>query len=140
MPTRPGCVRRARAALTAVAVVGVVALGACGGGDVRLSDLPPDVASARPTITAEEARFVLDAREKGVDVTGASVADDIETGTTVCWALKSGGVELHDIAVDEEKQPLGNEGEQLRTKRLMAAAVESLCPDYADQISQLKLP
>lgn len=139
MPARTGLLRRGVVALAAAAVV-MSALGACSEEVPGLTDLPPDVAAARPSITAEEARYVLLARERGVDVTGASVADDIETGTTVCWALEKGGVTLRDIAVDDADQPLGNEGDQLRTKRLMAAAVEGLCPDYEDQVSQLSLP
>ena len=106
----------------------------------KLADLPPDVAAAMPTISAEQAEFVLAARERGAFVTGDTVADDLETGTTVCWALENGGVTLGEIARHDNDQPLGNEGEQLRTKRLMAAAVDSLCPDYKDQVAQLNLP
>jgi hypothetical protein len=138
MPVRSERSRSVR--VTAVALALVAALAACSGADPGLTDLPPDVAQARPTISAEEARFVLAARERGAFVTGATVNDDIETGTTVCWALKNGGVTLGQIAVDDKDQPLGNQGDQLRTKQLMAAAVDTLCPDYADQIPQLRLP
>jgi hypothetical protein len=138
MPVRSEPWRSVRTAAVVLALVGAVA--ACSDEVPGLTDLPPDVAQARPTITADEARFVLVARERGAFVTGATVDDDIETGTTVCWALENGGVTLGDIAVDEEDQPLNNEGNQLRTKQLMAAAVESLCPDYEDQVPQLKLP
>lgn len=124
----------------ALSIAVAAALTACSQDQPALSDLPPDVVRARPTISADEARFVLDARQRGAMVTGATVADDIETGTTVCWALKNGGVTLGQIAVDGRDQPLGNEGDALRTKQLMAAAVDALCPDYADQIPQLKLP
>jgi len=98
------------------------------------------VASARPSISAEEADFVLAAGKLGATVTGATVDDDIETGTTTCWALKNGGVELAQIAVDDADKPLANTGDALRTKQLMAAGVQTFCPDYADQVSQLRLP
>jgi hypothetical protein len=98
------------------------------------------VASARPDISAEEAQFVLAAQELGASVTGATVDDDIETGTTTCWALENGGVELSQIAVDDDDRPLGDTGEALRTKQLMAAAVQTLCPDHESQVSQLHLP
>lgn len=133
--------RRPGALLTAavgLALAGA-ALAGCSSGP-RLEDLPPDVAHAMPDISAEQASFVLAARERGALVTGATVVDDLETGTTVCWALQHGGVTLGELAVDDEEQPLGNEGDQLRTKQLMAAAVESLCPDYADQVDELHLP
>ncbi|ADU49804.1 hypothetical protein [Intrasporangium calvum] len=54
-------------------------------------------------------------------------------------ALQNGAT-LREIAVDAAGRPLGNEGDQLRTKQLLAAAVESLCPDYEDQVADLKLP
>lgn len=138
MPVRSESSRWVRTAAVGLALV--AALGACSEEQPGLTDLPPDVARARPTISAEEARFVLIARERGAFVTGATVADDIETGTTVCWALENGGVSLGEIAVDDKDQPLGNQGDQLRTKQLMAAAVETLCPDFEDQVPQLKLP
>lgn len=137
MPVRSAVPRSVRS--TAVAVAFVAALGACTEEQPGLTDLPPDVARARPTISAEEARFVLVARERGAFVTGATVDDDIETGTTVCWALQN-GASLREIAVDGAGRPLGNDGEQLRTKQLMAAAVDALCPDYDDQVAQLDLP
>ena len=115
-------------------------LAGCGGSDPTLGDLPAGVASARPSITADEANFVLAAQKLGATVTGASVNDDIETGTTTCWALKNSGVELAQIAVDDDDKPLPNTGEALRTKQLMAAGVQTFCPDYDDQVSQLKLP
>jgi hypothetical protein len=118
----------------------VLSLAACGGSAPTLGDLPAGVAEARPSISAEEAQFVLDAQKLGASVTGASVDDDIETGTTTCWALKSGGVELAQIAVDDADKPLGNTGDALRTKRLMVAGVQAFCPDYDDQVSQLDLP
>lgn len=124
---------------TTAALILVAAVGACSEEQPGLTDLPPDVAQARPSISAEEARFVLVARERGAFVTGATVDDDIETGTTVCWALQNGAT-LQEIAVDDQDQPLGNEGDELRTKQLMAAAVDALCPDYADQVPQLNLP
>ena len=83
-----------------------LALAGCGGSDPTLGDLPAGVASARPSITAEEAKFVLAAQKLGAAVTGATVNDDIETGTTTCWALKNGGVELAQIAVDDDNKPL----------------------------------
>lgn len=143
--TRPYAVRpvarralAAGAALVALAALGTLA--ACDSADPRLSDLPSDVASARPTISAEEAKFVLAAQKLGAKVTGSSVDDDIETGTTTCWALKNGGVNLGQIAVDNDDRPLPNTGDGLRTKQLMAAGVQAFCPDYDDQVSQLKLP
>lgn len=122
------------------AVLVAVLLAACGGSDPTLADLPSDVASARPTISAEEAQFVLAAQKLGATVTGATVDDDIETGTTTCWALKNGGVDLRQIAVDDADKPLGNTGDALRTKQLMAAGVQAFCPDHDDQVSQLDLP
>jgi hypothetical protein len=143
--TRPYAVRPAsRRALAAgsglLAVAALVSLSACSGSDPKLSDLPSDVASARPTISAEEAKFVLAAEKLGATVTGASVDDDIQTGTTTCWALKNSGVKLGQIAVDGDNRPLPNSGDGLRTKQLMAAGVQAFCPDYDDQVSQLKLP
>ncbi|MFM6848187.1 MAG: hypothetical protein ACKOVB_03680 [Terrabacter sp.] len=136
----PGRARRARAAGVATAVLVAGALAGCGGSDPTIADLPSDVASARPSISAEEAQFVLAAEKLGVSVTGASVADDIETGTTTCWALRNGGVRLREIAVDDASKPLANTGDALRTKQLMAAGVQAFCPDYDDQIAQLNLP
>ena len=130
-----------RGALAAgVGLVVVLSLAACGGSDPTLGDLPAGVADARPSISAEEAQFVLAAQKLGASVTGATVDDDIETGTTTCWALKNGGVGLAQIAVDDEDEPLGNTGDALRTKQLMAAGVQAFCPDYDDQVSQLDLP
>lgn len=126
--------------VTLMATLGAAVLAGCADDTPRLSDLPTDVAQARPQITAQEARFVLAAKARGASVTGATVADDIETGTTTCWALKNGDVSLGQLAVNDANQPLDNEGEQLRTKELMAAAVDALCPDYASQIPQLHLP
>lgn len=142
---RPYAVRPApRRALAAgaglLAVAVLTTLAGCTGSDPKLSDLPSDVASARPTISAEEAKFVLAAEKLGATVTGASVDDDIQTGTTTCWALKNSGVKLGKIAVDGDNRPLPNSGDGLRTKQLMAAGVQAFCPDYDDQVSQLKLP
>lgn len=130
---------RPLATVGAAALV-AVSLAGCGGSDPTLADLPSDVASARPTISAEEAEFVLAAEKLGVTVSGATVDDDIETGTTTCWALKNGGVQLRQIAVDGDDKPLGNTGDALRTKQLMAAGVQAFCPDYDDQVDQLGLP
>lgn len=145
MPRRSLRARRAPRLATVLASVLVVGLlggtGLAGCSSApKLGDLPPDVVAAMPTISAEQAEFVLAARERGAAVTGATVVDDLETGTTVCWALQNGGVTLGEIARDEDDQPLGNDGDQLRTKQLMAAAVDSLCPDYADQVAELNLP
>jgi predicted small lipoprotein YifL len=124
-----------RAVHAAVATVTLVAvLAACGGDDPKLADLPQDVRDARPTITLEEAKFVIAARALGVDVTGASVDDDLETAKTVCWALKEGGVQVKEIAAEL------SEDDALRTKRIMKAGIETLCPDYDDQLEQLDLP
>lgn len=123
--------RVARAAAVAV-LAGILA--ACGGGDPSLGDLPQDVADARPSISLEEAKFVLAARELGVDVTGASVGEDLETAKTVCWALKEGGVQVKDIAGELSQD------DALRTKRIIKAGIESLCPDFEDQLDQLDLP
>lgn len=120
-------------------VVAALALSACSS-DPTLSDLPSDVAEARPTISAEEAGFVLKAEKLGAKITGASVDDDIETGTTTCWALANGGLTLRQIAVDDKGAPLGNTGDALRTKQLMAAGVQAFCPDHDDEVSQLGLP
>ncbi|NUO91365.1 MAG: hypothetical protein HOQ18_11165, partial [Dermatophilaceae bacterium] len=51
--------RRARVAgaVTALLVTGTLA--ACSASDPTIADLPSDVASARPSISAEEAQFVL---------------------------------------------------------------------------------
>lgn len=106
----------------------------------NLHDLPPDIAAAKPDITAEQAGFVLDAARQGVVITAASLDDDLESGTTTCWALKNGGVQLSQIAVDDSGRPLGGSGDALRTKVLMAAGVRAFCPDYANQIGQLGLP
>ena len=122
------------------AVVVAAAMAGCGGSDPTLADLPTDVASARPTISAEEAEFVLAAEKLGATVSGATVDDDLQTGTTTCWALKNGGVQLRQIAVDDADKPLGNTGDALRTKQLMAAGVRAFCPDYDDQVDQLGLP
>ena len=133
--------RRARGAAAAAGVLlSVIALGACSSDDPTLAALPSDVASARPTISADEAKFVLAAAKLGATITGATVDDDIQTGTTTCWVLRNGGVRLDQVAVDDDDQPLPNTGEALRTKQLMAAGVQAFCPDYDDQVSQLKLP
>jgi hypothetical protein len=129
-----------RAAAGSVALTAALALAACGGTDPTLKDLPSGVAQARPSISLEEATFVLDAEKRGATVTGDSVDDDIETGTTTCWALKNGGVQVKEIAVDDDGNPLGNTGEALRTKQLMAAGISAFCPDYSSQIDQLGLP
>jgi hypothetical protein len=128
--------------LATVAAAALVAatLASCGSSDPTLADLPSDVASARPTISAEEAQFVLAAQKLGATVSGATVDDDIETGTTTCWALKNGDLELRQIAVDGNDKPLGNTGDALRTKQLMAAGVQAFCPDYDNQVDQLDLP
>jgi hypothetical protein len=128
------------AAAGAAALLALVSLGACSSDDPTLGDLPADVASARPTISADEARFVLAAEKLGATVTGASVDDDIQTGTTTCWVLRNGGVTLDKVAVDEDDKPLPNTGDALRTKQLMAAGVQTFCPDHDDQIALLKLP
>lgn len=114
------------------ALLGVLA--ACGSSDPSRDDLPQDIVDARPSITLEEAKFVLAARELGVDVTGASVADDLETAKTVCWALKEGGVQAGEIAGELSQD------DALRTKRIMKAGIESLCPEFDDQVDQLDLP
>ena len=134
-----GRVRRP-AAVGAAVLVAAVSLGACSSDAPSLTDLPSDVASARPTITADEAKFVLAAEKLGARVTGATVDDDLQTGTTTCWVLRNGGVTLDQVAVDEDDQPLPNTGEALRTKQLMAAGVQTFCPDHDDQIALLKLP
>jgi hypothetical protein len=120
--------------------VAVGTLGACGSDAPTLQDLPPDIARARPGITQQEARFVLDARNRGVTITAATLEDDLQTGTTTCWALKNGGVTLRQIAVDDAGKALGNTGDALRTKELMAAGVNAFCPDHGDEIVQLGLP
>ena len=139
---RPYAVRSAprRALAAGASLLAVLSLAACGESDPTIGDLPAGVAEARPSISAEEAQFVLAAQKLGASVTGDTVADDIETGTTTCWALKNGGVELAQIAVDDDDKPLPNTGQALRTKQLMAAGVQAFCPDYDDQVSQLQLP
>lgn len=122
--------RVVRATATA-SLLGVLA--ACGSSDPTRDDLPQDVVDARPSITLEEAKFVLAARELGVDVTGSSVADDLETAKTVCWALKEGGVQVGEIAGELTQD------DALRTKRIMKAGIESLCPEFDDQVDQLDL-
>ena len=138
--TRPYAVRRASWRGLAAGAGLLLVLAACSSSDPTLTDLPTDVASARPTISAEEAKFVLAAQKLGARVTGASVDDDIQTGTTTCWALKNGGVSLGQIAVDGDDRPLPDSGDGLRTKQLMAAGVQAFCPDYDNQVAQLKLP
>jgi hypothetical protein len=119
---------------TAVAVL-VGVLTACGGeADPTRQDLPQDIVDARPSISVEEAKFVLAAKELGVDVTGASVDEDLETAKTACWALKEGGVQVKDIAGQLTQD------DALRTKRIIKAGIESLCPDYEAQVDQLGLP
>ena len=136
---RPG--RPTALAVLAVATVATLTtLAACGTDAPTLEDLPSDIASARPHITQQEATFVLDARNRGVNITAATLTDDLETGTTTCWALKNGGVTLKQIAVDDAGKPLDNTGDALRTKQLMAAGVNAFCPDRGDQIVQLALP
>lgn len=122
--------RVVRAAAT-VALLG--ALAACGGEPPTLGDLPQDVAEAMPSISLEEASFVLAARELGVDVTGATVGEDLETAKTVCWALKEGGVQVGEIAAELTQD------DALRTKRVIKAGIESLCPEFEDQVDQLEL-
>ena len=129
-----------RALAAGTGIVALLALGACSGSEPTMADLPAGVAGARPGISAEEADFVLAAEKLGASVTGDTVKDDIETGTTTCWALKNGGVDLAQIAVDDSGKPLPDTGDALRTKQLMAAGVQTFCPDYDDQVSQLKLP
>ncbi|GAA2481060.1 hypothetical protein [Terrabacter carboxydivorans] len=123
-----------------VGVAALLALGACSASEPTLADLPADVASARPSISAEEASFVLAAEKLGASITGDTVDDDLQTGTTTCWALKNGGVDLAQIAVDDNGKPLPDTGDALRTKQLMAAGVQTFCPDYDNQVPQLKLP
>ena len=109
-------------------------------GPPNLHDLPPDIAAAKPNITAEQADFVLDANRQGAAVTAASLDDDLESGITTCWALKNGGIQLRQLAVDDSDRLLGNSGDALRTKALMAAGIRAFCPDYRNQIGQLQLP
>jgi hypothetical protein len=123
----------------AVVILAALALAGCSS-EPTASDLPSDVVSARPSITVEEAKFVLAAEDLGVKVTGQSVDDDIETGSTTCWALREGGVTLGEIARDSKGDPLADSGDGLRTKKLMYAAVQSMCPTYDSQLGQLKLP
>lgn len=108
--------------------------------DPTASDLPADIVSARPSITVQEAKFVLAAKSLGVTITAQTVDDDIETADTTCWALKDGGATLGEIARDADGKPLPNTGDGLRTKRIMYAAVQALCPTYDSQLGQLKLP
>jgi hypothetical protein len=129
-----------RRVVSPIMIAGVLALAGCGGGEPTASDLPPGVVTARPSITTEEARFVLAAKKLGVDVSGQSVDDDVETATTTCWALKEGGVTLGEIARESDGKPLPNEGDGLRTKRIMYAAVQALCPKYDSQLGELDLP
>ncbi len=129
--------RSVRLAAACVASLGVLA--GCSG-QPNLHDLPPDIAAAKPDITAEQADFVLDANRQGAAITAASLDDDLESGTTTCWALKNGGIQLRQLAVDDSDRPLGNAGDALRTKSLMAAGIRAFCPDYGNQIGQLKLP
>lgn len=123
--------RVVRAGLTA-ALLAVLA--GCSGAEPTRGDLPKDVVEAMPSITVDEAKFVIAAKNLGVDVSGTSVADDLETAKTVCWALKDGGVQVKDIAGQLSQD------DALRTKRIMKAAIESLCPDFQDQVGQLQLP
>ena len=55
-------------------------------------------------------------------------------------AARTAASSLAQIAVDESNKPLPNTGEALRTKQLMAAGVQTFCPDHDDQVPQLKLP
>lgn len=113
----------------------VAVLAACGGADEPTrEDLPQEILDARPSISVEEARFVLAARELGVDVTAASVLEDLETAKTICWTLKEGGVKVGDIASQL------TEDDALRTKRIMKAGIQTLCPEFKDQVNQLELP
>lgn len=123
-----------RAVGAALAAVLLGALAACSGAEPTRGDLPQDVVDAIPSITVDEAKFVVAAKDLGVDVTGTSVVEDLETAKTVCWALKEGGVQVEDIAGQLSQD------DALRTKRIMRAAIESLCPDFEDQVDQLDLP
>lgn len=138
----PVAVQRHRAAGAVAAIVAALAFAGLAGcsSAPNLSDLPPDIATAKPDITAEQAGFVLDANRQGAAITAASLDDDLESGTTTCWALKNGGVQLRQLAVDDSNRLLGNSGDALRTKALMAAGIRAFCPDYGSQIDQLKLP
>lgn len=120
-------------------VLAALALAGCSS-EPTAKDLPSEVVSARPSITVEEAKFVLAAEHLGVKITGQSVDDDIETGSTTCWALKDAGLTLQEIARDSKGEPLPDSGDGLRTKKLMYAAVQSMCPTYDSQLGQLKLP
>ncbi|MEP7330627.1 MAG: hypothetical protein ABI692_00925 [Terracoccus sp.] len=145
---RPAVRLRLRAArvgwvlLGAFAFAGLAGLAGLAGcsAPANLHDLPPDIAAAKPDITAEQADFVLDANRQGAAIAAASLNDDLESGTATCWALKNGGIQLRQLAVDDSGRPLGNSGDALRTKALMAAGIRAFCPDYSDQIGQLKLP
>ena len=111
METRMGrrSLRARRAPRLATVLASVLVVGLLGGTGLagcssapKLADLPPDVVAAMPTISAEQAEFVLAARERGAAVTGATVADDLETGTTVCWALQN-GEQIEMAAADEPR-------------------------------------
>ena len=127
--------RFGRAAAGTVVALGsalaVSLLAACGGGDLTASDLPAGITAARPSISVDEAKFVLDANAHGADITGATVDDDIETGTTICWALKNGGVQVKDLVAQLTPE------EAPRATILMAAAIPAFCPDYDLQVGQL---
>jgi hypothetical protein len=62
------------------------------------------------------------------------VLEDLETAKTVCWTLKEGGVKVGEIASQL------TEDDALRTKRIMKAGIQSLCPEFDDQLDQLDLP
>lgn len=112
-----------------IACLGLLA--ACNGGDPTAADLPSDITAARPGITVEEATYVLDANAHGAGITGATVDDDIETGTTVCWALENGGIQVGELAAELTPQ------EAPRVRILIAAAVPAFCPDFESQLGQL---
>ncbi len=138
----PMVVRRHRTAGVVASVLSALAFAGLAGcsSPPNLHDLPPAIAAANPDITAEQATFVLDANRQGAAITAASLDEDLESGTTTCWALKNGGVRLGQIAVDDQSRPLNNSGDARRTKQLMAAGIRAFCPDYSNQIGQLKLP
>lgn len=121
-----------------VTVLGLVAclglLAACGSSEPTRDDLPSDITSARPSITQQEAQFVLAANKRGADVTGATVTDDIESGKAVCWALDHGGIDLREMVSGLTP------AEAPRTIAIMAAAVPAFCPDNDHQLDQLSLP
>ncbi|MDN5765792.1 MAG: hypothetical protein L0H96_07695 [Humibacillus sp.] len=139
---RPVVGRSQRTAGVVAAVLSAMAFAVLAGcsSPPNLHGLPPGIAAAKPDITAEQASFVIDADRHGAAITPASLDDDLESGTTTCWALKNGGVQLSQIAVDDSGRPLGSSDDALRTKALMAAGVRAFCPDYTDQIGQLGLP